>query len=86
MPVTAQGHIVQDGILMRDAKDRYTLTGPPASQSWIFFQVQGPHALALVEKVLAGHCRDEVLTHGAAESRRPPLPRAAPRHGRTGGV
>jgi vanillate/3-O-methylgallate O-demethylase len=40
VPVTERGHIVQDGILMRDAEDRYTLTGPPASQSWILFHGQ----------------------------------------------
>ncbi len=37
VPVTAEGNMVQDGILMRDAEDHYTLTGPPASQSWVLF-------------------------------------------------
>jgi vanillate/3-O-methylgallate O-demethylase len=85
VPVTKNGDIIQDGILMRDAEDRYTLSGPPASQNWVLyhgqtgdydvefvddpdsqwrfgggppvlfrFQVQGPLALALVEKVFGG--------------------------------
>ncbi|HVW18489.1 MAG TPA: hypothetical protein VHB30_09585 [Solirubrobacteraceae bacterium] len=37
VPVTERGQIVTDGILMRAAEDRYVLTGPPASQSWILF-------------------------------------------------
>jgi vanillate/3-O-methylgallate O-demethylase len=97
VPVTAQGHIVQDGILMCDAEDRYTLTGPPASQSWILFhgqhggydvefkddpdsasrpgdpvlfryQVQGPHALALVEKVFGGPLPETKFFHTAPVS------------------
>ena len=92
VPVTAQGHIVQDGILMRNAEDRYTLTGPPASQSWVLFhgqrggydvefkddpdsefrpgdpalfryQVQGPNALALVEKVFGGPLPETKFFH-----------------------
>lgn len=94
VPVTAQGHIVQDGILMRNAPDSYTLTGPPASQSWILFhgerggydvtfkddpdsefrrgdpvlfryQVQGPNALALVEKVFGGPLPETKFFHTA---------------------
>jgi vanillate/3-O-methylgallate O-demethylase len=90
--VTQSGHIVQDGILMRDAKDRYTLTGPPPSQSWILFhgerggydvefqddpdsefrpgdpvlfryQVQGPNALAIVEKVFGGPLPEAKFFH-----------------------
>jgi len=79
--VTARGHLVSDGILMRDAADRFTLSGAPASQNWVRyhgetggysveigsdpdsahrgggdpvlcrFQIQGPHAVALAEKV-----------------------------------
>ena len=79
--VTERGHLVSDGILMRDATDRFTLSGAPASQSWVRyhgehggysvelgsdpdsahrgggdpvlcrFQIQGPHAVALAEKV-----------------------------------
>ena len=85
VPVTENGDIVQDGILMRDGEHAYTLSGPPSSQSWILYhgekggydvsfvddvdsqfrpgggppvlfryQVQGPRALALVEKVFGG--------------------------------
>lgn len=97
VPVTAQGHIVQDGILMRDAEDRYTLTGPPASQSWILYhgqqggydvaleddpdsefrpgdpvlfryQVQGPAALALVEKLFGGPLPETKFFHTAPVS------------------
>ncbi len=97
VPVTAQGHIVQDGILMRDAEDRYTLSGPPASQSWVLFhgqrggydvefrddpdsefrqgdpvmfryQVQGPNALALVEKVFGGPLPETKFFHTAPVS------------------
>jgi vanillate/3-O-methylgallate O-demethylase len=83
VPVTERGHIVTDGIVMRDAADKYTLSGPPASQSWVLYhgekggydvefkddpdsefrqgdpvlfryQVQGPRALDLVERVFGG--------------------------------
>lgn len=40
VPVTAAGDIVTDGILMRDAEDAYTLSGPPASQSWVLWHGQ----------------------------------------------
>jgi vanillate/3-O-methylgallate O-demethylase len=40
VPVTENGHIVTDGILMRDGPDSYVLSGPPASQSWILFHGQ----------------------------------------------
>ena len=40
VPVTRDGHIVQDGILLRYAENRYTLTGPPASQSWVLYHGQ----------------------------------------------
>jgi len=97
VPVSQDGNIVQDGILMRDAEHRYTLTGPPASQSWILFhgerggydvsfkddpdsefrrgdpvlfryQVQGPRALALVEKVFGGPLPDTKFFHTAPVS------------------
>ncbi len=81
VPVTANGDIVTDGILLREAENKYVLTGIPASQHWVRYhgekggydvafdedpssafrggadprifryQVQGPHARALVEKV-----------------------------------
>ena len=94
VPVTAAGHIVQDGILMRTGEDSYTLTGPPASQSWVLFhgerggyevgfkddpdsefrpgdpvlfryQVQGPHAIALVETVFGGPLPETRFFHAA---------------------
>ena len=84
IPVTANGDIVTDGILMRDASEKYSLSGVPAAQSWVKyhgekggydvrctidpdsgtrksgdpvlfrFQLQGPHALELVERVFGG--------------------------------
>jgi vanillate/3-O-methylgallate O-demethylase len=84
IPVTANGDIVTDGILMRDASEKYTLSGVPAAQSWVKyhgekdgydvrctidpdsgtrksgdpvlfrFQLQGPRALELVERVFGG--------------------------------
>lgn len=38
VPVTATGHLITDGILMRDAPERFNLSGVPASQSWIRYQ------------------------------------------------
>ncbi len=35
VPVTREGLIVTDGILMRDGEERFNLSGVPASQSWI---------------------------------------------------
>jgi vanillate/3-O-methylgallate O-demethylase len=35
VPVTAQGHIVTDGILMREGAEKYTLSGVPAAQTWV---------------------------------------------------
>ncbi|SEI67047.1 vanillate/3-O-methylgallate O-demethylase [Sphingobium sp. AP50] len=84
VPVTAKGDIVTDGILMRDAEERFNLSGVPASQSWIRYhgekggydvemrvdpdsglrkagepilfryQIQGPNALPLAEKLFGG--------------------------------
>jgi vanillate/3-O-methylgallate O-demethylase len=84
IPVTANGDIVTDGILMRDATEKYSLSGVPAAQSWVKyhgekggydvrctidpdsgtrksgdpvlfrFQLQGPRALELVERVFGG--------------------------------
>jgi vanillate/3-O-methylgallate O-demethylase len=84
VPVTAKGHLVTDGIIMRDSEERYNLSGVPASQSWIRYhgakggydaefrvdpdsglrkegdpilfryQLQGPDALALTEKLFGG--------------------------------
>lgn len=84
VPVTKTGQIVTDGILMRDADERFNLSGVPASQSWIRYwgekgnydvemkvdpdsglrkegtpmifryQLQGPMALKLTEKIFGG--------------------------------
>jgi vanillate/3-O-methylgallate O-demethylase len=84
IPVTMNGNIVTDGILLREGSEKYTLSGVPAAQSWVKyhaekggydvhcstdpdsgtrqggspvlfrFQVQGPRALALVERVFGG--------------------------------
>jgi vanillate/3-O-methylgallate O-demethylase len=35
IPVTADGYIVTDGILLREAPERYTLSGIPAAQHWV---------------------------------------------------
>ena len=35
VPVTQDGNIVTDGILMREAENTYTLSGIPAAQNWV---------------------------------------------------
>jgi len=35
IPVTGEGHIVTDGILLREAECRYVLSGIPAAQNWV---------------------------------------------------
>lgn len=35
IPVTAEGLLITDGILMRDSASKYTLSGVPASQNWV---------------------------------------------------
>jgi vanillate/3-O-methylgallate O-demethylase len=35
VPVTNDGNIVTDGILLREAPDRYVLSGIPAAQNWV---------------------------------------------------
>lgn len=35
VPVTRDGHIVTDGILLREDEQRYTLSGIPAAQNWV---------------------------------------------------
>ena len=84
IPVTNNGDLVTDGILLREDAEKYTLSGVPASQSWVKYhgekggynvrcstdpdsgtrkngnpvlfryQVQGPRALELVERVFGG--------------------------------
>jgi len=40
IPVAADGNIVVDGILLREAEDRYTLSGVPAAQNWVKYHAQ----------------------------------------------
>lgn len=50
VPVAQDGRIVQDGILLREADDRYVLSGPPASQNWVMFHAQkGGYDVELVD-------------------------------------
>ncbi len=35
VPVSYDGNIITDGILLREAENRYTLTGVPAAQNWV---------------------------------------------------
>ena len=35
VPVTREGNIVTDGILMREGEQKYTLSGVPAAQNWV---------------------------------------------------
>lgn len=93
-PVTSEGLIVTDGILLRTAPESFLLTGVATSQSWLCFharqgrydvewstspnfasrtddpelfryQVQGPAALALVEKVFGGPLPTTRFFHAA---------------------
>jgi vanillate/3-O-methylgallate O-demethylase len=95
IPVTEDGHIVTDGILMRAGPEKYTLSGVPAAQNWVRYQakkngydvslqvdpdsavrkdkdpvlfryqVQGPRALELVEKVFGGPLPKTKFFHSA---------------------
>jgi len=38
VPVSAEGNIIVDGILMRNGQESFTLTGVPAAQNWIRYQ------------------------------------------------
>lgn len=40
IPVTAAGHLITDGILMREGADKYTLSGVPAAQTWVQYHAQ----------------------------------------------
>jgi len=40
VPVTADGHLVTDGTLMRDGVDSYVLSGVPAARSWVRYHAQ----------------------------------------------
>jgi vanillate/3-O-methylgallate O-demethylase len=84
VPVTGEGLIVTDGILLREESEKYTLSGVPAAQTWVRYhaekgdynvsctvdpdsafrksgnpvqfryQIQGPRALELIERVFGG--------------------------------
>lgn len=97
VPVTAEGNIVTDGILLREAAQKYTLSGVPSAQNWVRYhaekggydvtctldpdsnfrkgdpvlfryQVQGPRALELVEKVFGGPLPKTRFFHSAEVS------------------
>jgi vanillate/3-O-methylgallate O-demethylase len=40
VPVTENGHIISDGILLRIAEDRFSLTGRPSAQTWVTWHAQ----------------------------------------------
>jgi vanillate/3-O-methylgallate O-demethylase len=40
IPVTEDGHIVTDGILMRVGPEKYMLSGVPAAQNWVRYQAK----------------------------------------------
>jgi len=40
IPVAADGNIVVDGILLREAENKYTLSGVPAAQSWVKYHAE----------------------------------------------
>src|SRR5271163_1931407 len=40
VPVTAEGFIVTDGILLREEQDKYVLSGVPASQTWVRYHAE----------------------------------------------
>jgi vanillate/3-O-methylgallate O-demethylase len=98
VPVTLNGDIVTDGILLREAAEKYTLSGVPASQSWVKYhaekggydvqcvtdpdsgtrkggppvlfryQIQGPRALELVERVFGGPLPKTKFFHSTSVS------------------
>src|SRR6267154_6160334 len=40
VPVTAEGNIVTDGILLRESAQKYTLSGVPSAQSWVRYHAE----------------------------------------------
>jgi vanillate/3-O-methylgallate O-demethylase len=98
IPVTLNGDIVTDGILLREQAEKYTLSGVPAAQSWVKYhaekggyevrcttdpdsgtrqsgnpvlfryQLQGPRALELVERVFGGPLPKTKFFHSAMVS------------------
>lgn len=98
VPVTKNGDLVTDGILLREGLEKYTLSGVPAAQSWVKYhgekggydvrcttdpdsgtrkggnpvlfryQLQGPRALELVERVFGGPLPKTRFFHSATVS------------------
>jgi vanillate/3-O-methylgallate O-demethylase len=98
IPVTGDGNIVTDGILLREAEEKYTLSGIPAAQNWVRYhgekggyevsfatdpssafrhggdpklfryQVQGPLASELVNRVFGGPLPPAKFFHSAPVS------------------
>jgi vanillate/3-O-methylgallate O-demethylase len=98
IPVTKNGDIVTDGILLREEEEKYTLSGVPAAQSWVKYhaekggydvrcttdpdsgtrqsgppvlfryQIQGPHALELVQRVFGGPLPKSKFFHSVTVS------------------
>lgn len=47
VPVTADGHVVADGLLMREAPERYVLSGLPAALNWVRYHAErGGHEVS----------------------------------------
>lgn len=47
VPVSYDGNIITDGILLRESEHRYTLTGVPAAQNWVkYHAAQGGYDVA----------------------------------------
>jgi len=40
LPVTQEGHIVNDGILLRQGEDRYVLSGVPPAHHWVTYHAE----------------------------------------------
>lgn len=48
VPVTEEGFLVGDGILLRRAEDQYTLTGRPTAQMWLTFHAGKGYDVELI--------------------------------------
>ncbi|MEF2975956.1 aminomethyl transferase family protein [Subtercola sp. YIM 133946] len=59
VPVAYDGNIIVDGILLRERENRYTLTGVPASQSWVkYFAAKGGYDVEFVTNADSSVRRD----------------------------
>lgn len=112
VPVTEEGYLITDGILLREGDEAFTLSGVPSSQNWVKyhgmkngydvtftedpdserrqgdpvlfrFQIQGPHAPAVVEKVFGGPLPKTKFFHSVIASLQGRSIRAL-RHGMVG--